>query len=176
MAARLGHSNRHPCSKQTAEPVYWVPSVGDRLQVQYIDYPPDITVDADIFSLDLFETPQSSIDALHAAGKKVICYLDTGSWEDYRPDAGDFPDAVIGKDYEGWPGEKWLDIGNYEKFAKVIESRFDLAEAKGCDGVDADNMEDYQEENSGFEISAEDQLAYNIWLSRQAHQRGMPSA
>jgi len=156
-----------------AEPARWAPRPGDRLQIQYADYPPDMGVDAQIFALDLFETPQSSIDELHAVGKKVICYVSTGSWEEYRPDAGDFPADAIGKDYEGWPGEKWLDIRHYEKFADIMQARFDLAKSKGCDGIDADNMQNYQEENTGFEFNAEDQLAYNIWLSGQAHQRGL---
>ena len=163
----------NPAPTPTAEPARWAPQPGDRLQIQYDDYPPDTTIDAQVFALDLFETPQSSIDNLHAAGKKVICYVSTGSWEEYRPDAGDFPAEAIGKDYEGWPGEKWLDIHNYEKFASIIQARFDLAKSKGCDGIDADNMQNYQEEHTGFEFSARDQLAYNTWLSQQAHQRGL---
>ena len=150
----------------------WQPRPDDRLQIQYADYPPDLDVDADVFSLDLFEAPQESIDALHARGRKVICYLNSGSWEEYRPDAADFPEDVIGKDYEGWPGEKWLDIRRYAEFAGVMQTRFDLAVEKGCDGIDADNMQNY-DEDTGFEISAADQLAYNRWLSQQAHSRGL---
>ena len=165
-----------PTSIQTESPpsAYsgWQPQPDDRLQIQYADYPPDLDVDADVFSLDLFETPQESIDALHAQGKKVICYLNTGSWEEYRPDADDFPKEVIGKDYEGWPGEKWLDIRRFADFAALMQARFDLAVEKGCDGIDADNMQNY-DEDTGFAISAADQLAYNRWLSQQAHSRGL---
>ncbi len=157
----------------TDESAYWAPQPGDRLQIQYDDYPPDTTIDAQVFALDLFETPQSSIDELHAAGKKVICYVSTGSWEEYRLDANDFPAEAIGRDYQGWPGEKWLDIRHYENFASIMQARFDLAKSKGCDGIDADNMQNYQEERTGFEFSEQDQLAYNKWLSRQAHQRGL---
>ena len=150
----------------------WQPQTDDRLQIQYADYPPDLNVDAQVFSLDLFETPQESINALHALGRKVICYLNTGSWEEYRPDAADFPDAVIGNDYEGWPGEKWLDIRHYTDFTAIMETRFDLAVEKGCDGIDADNMQNY-DEDTGFAISAADQLAYNRWLAQQAHSRSL---
>lgn len=161
-----------PSPSPPADAAGWTPTISERLQIQYAGYPPDTAMDADIFALDLFETPQSAIDELHAAGKKVICYLNSGSWEEYRPDAGDFPADAIGKDYEGWPGEKWLDIGNYELFADIMQARFDLALAKGCDGIDADNMQNYQED-SGFAVSAQDQLVYNSWLSEQAHQRGL---
>jgi hypothetical protein len=150
----------------------WRPQPGVRLQIQYADYPPDLNVDAQVFSLDLFETSAEDIDALHARGKQVICYLNSGSWEEYRPDADDFPEDVIGKDYEGWPGEKWLDIRRFAEFAAVMQARFDLAVEKGCDGIDADNMQNY-DEDTGFAISAADQLAYNHWLSQQAHSRGL---
>ena len=165
-----------PTSIQTESPpsAYsgWQPGVNDRLQIQYADYPPDLDVDADVFSLDLFETSIEDIAALHAQGKRVICYLNTGSWEEYRPDAADFPKDVIGKDYEGWPGEKWLDIRHYEDFAATMQARFDLAVEKGCDGIDADNMQNYDEDTS-FAVGASDQLAYNRWLSQQAHSRGL---
>ena len=151
---------------------YWTPKSSDVLQIQYSDYPPDLTVEADIFALDLFETPQEIIDELHVNGKKVICYVNTGAWEDYRPDADEFPAEVIGKDYEGWPGEKWLDISRYDLFADTMQKRFDLAVQKGCDGIDADNMHNYQND-TGFDITAADQLTYNIWLSKQAHQRSL---
>ncbi len=150
----------------------WQPGADDRLQIQYADYPPDLDVDADVLSLDLFETLIEDIAALHAQGKRVICYLNTGSWEEYRPDAADFPKEVIGKDYEGWPGEKWLDIRHYEDFATTMQARFDLAVEKGCDGIDADNMQNY-DEDTGFAVGASDQLAYNRWLSQQAHSRGL---
>ena len=58
------------------------------------------------------------IDQLHAAGKIAICYLDTGAWEAYEPDAGLFPGTpgwsatdpvsdVIGNS-TGWDNEYWL--------------------------------------------------------------------
>jgi hypothetical protein len=153
-------------------PAYWVPSLSDSLQWQLSDYPVDISINADIFELDLFETPQETIDSLHESGKKVICYINVGAWEEYRPDAGDFPNAFIGKKYVGWDGERWLDISNYESFSSLISARFDHAVSKGCDGIDPDNINGFQHD-TGFSISAQDQLVYNIWLSEQAHLRGL---
>ena len=105
-------------------------------------------------------------------GKKVICYFNAGAWEEYRPDAGMFPPQVIGKPYIGWPGEKWLDVSSYLQFSEIMQARLDLAVDKGCDGVDPDNVDGYRQP-TGFEISAQDQLNYNMWLSEQAHQRGL---
>ena len=153
-------------------PTYWVPSLSDSLQWQLSDYPIDLSIDADIYDIDLFETPQETIAFLHEAGKKVICYINVGAWEKYRPDADDFPFELIGKKYYGWEGERWLDISNYESFSGLIRTRFDLAASKGCDGIEPDNISGFQEE-TGFSISAQDQLTYNIWLSELAHLRGL---
>lgn len=151
---------------------YWTPEPGDLLQIQYAGESLDLSVEAYVYSIDLFETSQETIDKLHKQGKKVICYINSGAWEEYRPDADEFPEHIIGKDYEGWPGEKWLDISNYAFFQDIMLARFDLAADKGCDGINADNMQNFEEE-TGFTISTEDQLAYNLWLSEQAHQRGL---
>ena len=59
-----------------------------------------------------------------------------------------------------------------ELFADIISQRLDLALSKGCDGVDPDNINGYQQP-TGFEISPQAQLAYNLWLSEQAHLRGL---
>ena len=50
-----------------------------------------------------------AVDAIHARGGHVICYVDAGTWENWRADAGEFPESVLGK-HNGWPGERWLDI------------------------------------------------------------------
>jgi hypothetical protein len=140
-------------------PAYWSPSPSDSFQLQLSDYPPDLSAEADVFELDLFETPQEIIDSLHEAGKRVICYINVGAWEEYRPDADAFPDAVIGKEYIGWDGERWLDISNYKSFGDLISTRLTLAASKGCDGIDPDNINGFQQD-TGFSISAQDQLTY----------------
>jgi len=153
-------------------PAYWSPSPSDSFQLQLSDYPPDLSAEADVFELDLFETQRETIDFLHKAGKRVICYINVGAWEEYRPDAGAFPDAVIGKKYIGWEGERWFDVSNYEIFSGLISDRFTLAASKGCDGIDPDNINGFQQD-TGFSITAQDQLTYNIWLSEQTHLHGL---
>lgn len=154
---------------------YWSPLSEDSFQIQLSGYPPDLTVKADVFELDLFETSVDEISILHEAGKKVLCYMNAGAWEEYRPDASDFPDEIIGNAYDGWEGEYWLDIGRYELFSHLIVARFDLASKKGCDGIDTDNINGFQQD-TGFHITAQNQLSYNIWLSEQAHKRGLSIA
>ena len=43
------------------------------------------------------------VKRLHSRDKVAICYLDTGAWERYRPDAKLFPRSVIGRS-TGWSG------------------------------------------------------------------------
>jgi len=151
---------------------YWTPNIGDSFQWQLSDYPVDLSTEADIFDVDLFETTESTINELHKKERKVVCYINIGAWEEYRDDAADFPTGVIGNEYEGWEGENWLDISSYEDFSSIMEKRFDLAYEKGCDGIEPDNSQNYQED-TGFEISYDDQLEYNIWIANQVHSRGM---
>jgi hypothetical protein len=157
------------CSRQPG--TWWRPQPGESFQWQLIGEL-DLTVDADIFDVDLFETSTEEIHALHDAGRKVICYISVGTWEDFRLDADGFPPEVIGRSTTGWPGEHWLDIRRFELFAPVIASRLDLAAEKCCDGIEPDNMDGYDSE-TGFAISREDQTAYLRWLSEQAHHRGL---
>ena len=153
------------------ETTWWAPELGQTWQVQYVD-DLDLTMDVEIYNLDLFETSRENIQTLHSRGIKVVCYLNAGAWEDWRPDSDTFPERVLGDDYQGWPGECWLDIRQIDLLAPIMTARLDICAEKGFDGVDPDNLDGYQNA-TGFEITAEDQLAYNTWLAAEAHQRGL---
>jgi len=148
----------------------WQPTPGTSWQWQ-LTGTIDTSYDVDMYDIDLFEAPQSVIDALHADGRVVICYFSAGSWEDWRPDAGDFPGAVLG-DGNGWPGEKWLDIRQLDVLGPIMEARLDLAVQKNCDGVEPDNVDGYAND-SGFPLTYQDQLTFNLWLADAAHARGL---
>lgn len=135
----------------------------------------DTSVDAGAYDVDGFETPARVVRRLHAQGRHVICYLDVGSWESFRPDAGSFPKAVIGRRYEGFPNERWLDIRRFRLFAKPLERRFDICARKGFDAVEPDNIAGW-ENKTGFPIGAGAQLRFNRWVARQVHARGMAVA
>jgi len=153
----------------TSPPTWWHPVPGTSWQIQYTGAL-DLSIDVQMYDLDLFETSPSVMDELHAAGRRVVCYFSAGSWEDWRPDAGQFPERVLGNELDGWPGERWLDIRQIDVLAPIMAARLDLAAQKGCDGVDPDNVEGYAND-SGFTLTAQDQAAYNIWLASQAHSR-----
>ena len=131
----------------------------------------DTSFNVQMYDIDLFDTPKSTIDTLHGQGRVVICYFSAGSWEDWRPDAADFPANVKGNS-NGWPGEKWLDIRNIAALSPIMQARLDLAVDKGCDGVEPDNVDGYNNK-TGFPLTGNDQLTYNRWLADQAHARGL---
>ncbi len=142
-----------------------------RWQIQYTG-PLQIDVNADVFNVDLFDTPAETIDRLRRRGVFVMCYFSAGSYEAWRPDAAHFPVDALGKELAGWPGEKWLDIRRIDALAPIMQARLDLAFSKGCDGVDPDNVNGYAND-TGFPLTAADQERYNIWLAEAAHQRGL---
>jgi hypothetical protein len=138
----------------------------------------DETVDAQMFDVDLFDTRAGEKNAgvigrLHNRGRIVVCYLDSGAWESYRPDAGRFPIEVRGNS-TGWSGERWLDIRpvSWPKFAPIIWRRLDLAKSQGCDGVEPDQNNPVGN-NPGFPITLADQKAWYLEVARQAHLRGL---
>ena len=135
----------------------------------------DTSVEAQVYDIDLFDTPVATIEGLHAAGRDVVCYFSAGSLEDWRPDANRFPDGIAGKALDGWPGERWLDVGRIDALTPVMRARLDLATEKGCDAVEPDNV-DVHTQGSGFDVTADEMLAYLRWLSDEAHARGLSIA
>lgn len=79
----------------------------------------------------------------------MICYFSAGSYENWREDAEDFQPGDLGKELDGWPGEKWLKIGS-ENVREVMKRRVQMAKDKGCDGVDPDNVDGYVSFSSSF--------------------------
>ncbi len=126
---------------------------------------------ATLYDIDLFDSNKTVIQSLHDDGKKVICYFSAGSYEDWREDKNSFSQELVGEKLDGWAGEKWLDISN-ENLAPIMRKRLDLAVEKGCDGVDPDNMDSYTN-NTGFNLSADNQLAYNKFIANEARKRGL---
>lgn len=132
------------------------------------------TYDVDIYDIDLFDTDAAVITALQAQGRRVLCYFSAGSYEDWRPDAAAFEASDLGNTLSGFEDERWLDIRS-SNVQEIMYARLDLAVQKGCDGVEPDNVTAY-EEDSGFSLTATDQLAFNRHLFNAAHQRGLAVA
>ncbi|WP_328621693.1 endo alpha-1,4 polygalactosaminidase [Streptomyces sp. NBC_00354] len=131
----------------------------------------DTSVKAAVYDVDGFTTTREQVAELNKAGRRTVCYLSTGAWEDFRPDAGAFPKTMLGEG-NGWEGERWLDIRRLAELEPLIAKRFDMCRAKGFDAVEPDNMDGYRNK-SGFPLTADDQLKYNRLIAKLAHDRGL---
>jgi hypothetical protein len=124
-----------------------------------------------VYELDAFSTTEGVVARLRAAGRRAICYVDAGTHEDFRPDAGSFPPDVLGKP-SGWPGERWIDVRRWDVLAPVLAARLELCRSKGFDGVELDNVDGYTAD-TGFPLTAGDQLTFNRRLAGLAHRHGL---
>lgn len=149
---------------------WWHPAPGLTWQWQ-LTGKLDLDLQTDVIDIDL-DVGQSVVDSYHNNGTKVICYISVGSYENWRADADQFPDEVLGKDYEGWSGEKWLDIRRIDLLAPIMLARLDECASKGFDAVEPDNMEIW-DNDTGFSLTYQDQLNYSLWLAKEAHNRGL---
>ncbi|MEV7015302.1 endo alpha-1,4 polygalactosaminidase [Streptomyces sp. NPDC093991] len=131
----------------------------------------DTAVDVPVYDIDGFDHSAQTVARLHRDGRKVICYLSTGAWEDFRPDADGFPESVLGRG-NGWEGERWLDIRRTDVLEPLMAERLGMCRDKGFDAVEPDNMDGYRD-RTGFPLTAADQLRYNRLIARLAHERGM---
>ncbi|MBI4175260.1 endo alpha-1,4 polygalactosaminidase [Candidatus Berkelbacteria bacterium] len=160
---------------QTNSPTtWWRPPLGLNFQWQ-LNGELDTSIVADVLDIDLFDQPKETVAALHQQGKRVVCYINVGAWEDWRPDKDIFPEAIIGRIYAGYPDERWLDIRQLDLLGPILAARFDLCQAKGFDAVEPDNIDGFEQE-TGFPLTAADQLRFNRWLAGEAHARGLAIA
>ncbi|MFF2541315.1 endo alpha-1,4 polygalactosaminidase [Kitasatospora sp. NPDC058063] len=148
----------------------WQPTPGLAWQWQ-LGGAVDQSVDVPVYDIDGFENDASVVAALHAKGRKVICYINAGSWENFRPDSAAFAKSLQGSD-TGWKGEKWFDIRKLDQLRPLMAARFDMCRSKGFDAIEPDTIEAYNQ-NSGFPLTADDQLKYNRMLAQLAHERGL---
>ena len=92
------------------------------------------------YDVDGFGTSAAEVARLHAARKHVICYIDVGTWENWRPDAHGFPSSVLGNN-NGWPGERWLDIRALSVLEPIMTARLAICARRHFDAVEPDNID-----------------------------------
>ena len=187
-----------PCSGSTC----WHPALNSRWQYQLqavtgfastgginvgissVPFTGGGAVHPQVFDIDLYVDQSVSgnnttlnstaVNAIHARGAKAICYVDAGTWENWRADASQFPSSVLGRN-NGWPGEKWLDIRQTSILLPIMDARVQKCVQAGFDGVEWDNVDGYTN-NTGFPLTASDQINYDASLANLAHQHGLTVA
>ncbi|HEY4452987.1 MAG TPA: endo alpha-1,4 polygalactosaminidase [Pseudonocardiaceae bacterium] len=153
-----------------AQQARWIPKPGTPWQWQLTN-PVDTSVDVPVYDVDSTYTDAATVAALHAKGRKVICYVNAGAWENFRPDKNAFPSTILGGQ-DGWAGELYVDIRQIGVLQPLMAARFAACRAKGFDGVEADLVDTYTA-NTGFPLTAADQLRYNEMLAGLAHKLGL---
>lgn len=136
-----------------------------------IAHPSEIDSRISVWGIDLVDNNATSISTMKNKGANIICYFSAGSYEDWRPDESLFKPQDLGNDLDGWPGEKWLDIRS-KNVRDIMIARLNLAVEKGCNGVDPDNVDGYDNDN-GLDLQEADSIDYITFLANEAHKRNL---
>ena len=171
--------------EQVSTGQWWHPTPTENITWQWqINGVLDTSLAVDMYDVDLFDTSTAQITSLKNSGKIVICYFSAGTYEGWRDDWKQFFPFIVSDSYTGnaapfagnmanWE-ERWLDIRRIDLLEDIMRSRMDLADAKGCDGVEPDNMDAYTNgSETGIALTAQDQLDYNRWIADLAHESGL---
>jgi hypothetical protein len=172
-------------SAATAGAISVAPVVGATWHWQLTGIPA-LDYDVDVYDLDLeyLEQHPQVIQTLKAHGKYVLCYIDVGGWEAGRSDADDFPEELKTKYMPEWD-EWYLDVSQLDDFGPIgskkgmrtlTAARFDRAAAVGCDGVEPDVLDAFENNVpriSGGYVDWQDQYALMLMLVQEAHARGL---
>jgi hypothetical protein len=131
-----------------------------------------------MIDVDGFSVSAQKVAALHAAGLKVVCYLDVGSYETGRPDSADYPAALRLSEDPDWPGEWFLDIRDVFKSGSVLvgilNKRFQMCKDKGFDAVEPDNLDNWDANRSL--LTEQDQVDFDGWVADRVHALGISVA
>jgi hypothetical protein len=163
----------HPSHHHRRHHGIWQPAVGTTWQWQ-LDGTLDLSVAAQMYDVDGFDTAAAQVTALHQAGRHAVCYLNAGAYESWRPDAWRYPSVVLGRS-NGWSGERWVDIRRWDILEPILADRIAMCVDKGFDGVEPDNVDGY-ENGTGFPLSASDQITFNERVAALVHAFGLSVA
>ena len=124
-----------------------------------------------VYDIDLIDNSIETIQELQNEGKIVICYFSAGTAENFREGFDQIPAEILGEPLPDFPDEFWFDIRD-PRTLDLVKERLDLALTKGCDAVEPDNVDAFQN-NSGFPLTAQDQINFNSSIATEAHNRGL---
>ncbi|HXW35893.1 MAG TPA: endo alpha-1,4 polygalactosaminidase [Acidimicrobiales bacterium] len=134
-----------------------------------------------IYDIDGIINPASTVSALHAMGKHVVCYIEVGAAGNYYSAAQEgisttYYDQLeaageFGNKVPGYP-EYYLNIQSSETLS-IIESMISQqCAAKGFDAVETDIDEEYAS-NSGFPLTKAIEESYMETLAVYMHGLGL---
>jgi Glycoside-hydrolase family GH114 len=138
--------------------------------------------------------------ALHAAGKYSICYIEAGA-QQAEPDSSNFAaaDYTNGSnsqttEMQGWPGEYWYDIRGFASYvagdpstltgaavniAAGLAQRIEGCGVEGQDALEPDDLDGYDNPSQtgaaggGWGLTQADSAGFERWLAYTAHSDGL---
>jgi len=155
----------------TAKPVKPVPA-GTTWWWQLSSLPTS-THGKQLVDLDLEAVTADKIKTFHQSNAQVICYFSGGSYESWRSDAKLISAKARGKKMDGW-NELWIDVRE-ASVRTVMKNRITLAASKGCDGVEVDNVDGY-DNATGFPLTKQNAIDFLKYLAGVAHDLGLSMA
>jgi hypothetical protein len=165
-----GSSGWKPSSTPT---IHWDWQIGASADTAII--PP---AGSQMIDVDGFNVSAQKVAALHAAGLRVVCYLDVGSYEPGRPDSADYPAVLKLSGDPDWPGEWFLDTRDVFKsgsvLASILNKRFQMCKDKGFDAVEPDNLDNWAANNKI--LTEQDQVDFDGWVADSVHALGISVA
>jgi hypothetical protein len=157
---------------------WWKPVKGTTWQWQ-LSGTLDLSSNVQVYDIDGFDATAADVAAIHTKGAKAICYIETGSWENYRPDANAYPASVLGKTMGGYPDERYVDLRATGVLRPILDARLDMCKAKGFDAIEPDiddSFTDVGASGIGFPVTYADQIMFNKMVADDTHARGMAIA
>jgi len=155
---------------------YWKPKPGLKWNWSLGTNPSKIPIentDYEVIDVDLYTVTKDIINKMHKNNKKVICYFSAGTYETQREEAQGMLEVkgLVRTKMEEWD-EYWLDY-RLSEIKPFMTERLDLAQSKGCDGIEFDNVDTFTNVDWDDAPSVADQLKYDKWLAKEAHDRNM---
>jgi Glycoside-hydrolase family GH114 len=171
-SGEAGESGSGAAGSPSGEPgeTPYVPAESARWLAR-LDGAVDIGDEADFFYLDAEQQQPEDLAELRRQGRHYLCYLSVGSFEAFRDDADQFPEAAIGNPLSSFPSERWLDIRD-ATVRELMAARIERLAALGCAGVPPSSLAAHTED-SGFALTASDALDYARWVAERLHAAGM---
>jgi hypothetical protein len=187
-----------PVSAATTAKGWWKPPLGSQPWQWELDHPLRLGDATDmgtddvlpngkrapvprIYDIDGIINPASTVTALHAEGKHVVCYVEVGSAGNYYSAADEGVQdtyfeqldvaGVFGKRVPGYP-EYYLNIQS-SKTISIIESMIEKqCAAKRFDAVETDIDTEYADD-SGFPLTESIEQKYMTTIAHYIHSLGM---
>ncbi|QWW18882.1 endo alpha-1,4 polygalactosaminidase [Schaalia sp. 19OD2882] len=151
---------------------WWHPEQGLTWHLQLQGEVTPESLQVDVADLDGEQTTAQMVRTLRERGVRTICYIDAGSFEQWRSDAHRFPSDILGEPLEDWPGQRWVDVRRLDALLPIMQARINHCADKGFDAVDADDVDGYQND-TGFDLDPAAAATYVGELARLSHLRGL---